>query len=151
MVFQRGVEIPHLVVLSPDAFIGRRIELSADYMVVGREQDCDVRFDDPRVSRTHAALQRRGNAVYVQDLGSSGGTFVNGSPAAMTPLRGGDAAMTPLRGGDAAVTPLRGGDAAVTPLRGGDAVTFATVQARFDAPNKAPRRPVSCPRRSPPG
>jgi pSer/pThr/pTyr-binding forkhead associated (FHA) protein len=46
---------------------------------VGREQTCDVRFDDPHVSRAHAALQRRGNRVYVEDLGSSGGTFVNGA------------------------------------------------------------------------
>jgi hypothetical protein len=104
MVFQQDAGIPHLVVLSPDTLVGRRIELSGDYMVVGREPACDVRFDDPHVSRTHAALQRRGNAVYVQDLGSSGGTFVNGSPAAMTELRG------------------------------GDVVTFATVQARFHTP-----------------
>jgi pSer/pThr/pTyr-binding forkhead associated (FHA) protein len=71
--------MPHLVVLAPDSDRGRRIPLDRDYLVVGREPACDVRFDDPGVSRTHAALQRRGNAVYVQDLGSSGGTFVNGA------------------------------------------------------------------------
>jgi pSer/pThr/pTyr-binding forkhead associated (FHA) protein len=103
MVFQQGAGVPQLVVLKPDELHGRRIELSGDYLVVGREPACDVQLDDPHVSRTHAALQRRGNAVYVQDLGSSGGTFVNESPAAMTELRG------------------------------GDVVRFATVQARFDA------------------
>jgi pSer/pThr/pTyr-binding forkhead associated (FHA) protein len=103
MVVQQGAGVPQLVVLKPEEIQGRRIELSGDYLVVGREPDCDVRFDDLHVSRKHAALQRRGNAVYVNDLGSSGGTFVNESPAAMTELRG------------------------------GDVVRFATVQARFDA------------------
>ena len=100
---QQSAAVPHLVVLAPDAISGRRIELSKDYLVVGREPTCDVRLDDPHVSRTHAALRRRGSAVYVQDLGSSGGTFVNGNPVTMTELLP------------------------------GDVVTFATVQARFDA------------------
>jgi pSer/pThr/pTyr-binding forkhead associated (FHA) protein len=73
--------MPHLVVLAPDSDRGRRIPLNRDYLVVGREPTCDVRFDDPCVSRTHAALRRRGNAVYVEDLGSSAGTFVNGATA----------------------------------------------------------------------
>lgn len=81
---------PHLVVLAPDSDRGRRIPLDRDYLVVGREQTCDVWFDDPHVSRTHAALQRRGNRVYVEDLGSSGGTFVNGAATAARELRAGD-------------------------------------------------------------
>ena len=72
-------------------------------MVVGREPTCDVHFDDPHVSRAHAALRRRGNAVYVQDLGSSGGTFVNGVAAT-----------------------------AARELHPGDIVAFANVKARFE-------------------
>jgi FHA domain len=78
MMRQDSGGLPHLVVLKPGSDRGRRIPLDRDYLVVGREQACDVRFDDPSVSRTHAALQRRGNMVYVEDLGSSAGTFVNG-------------------------------------------------------------------------
>ena len=99
-----GGEMPHLVVLAPDSYRGRRILLDKDYLVVWREPACDVRFDDPRVSRTHAALQRRGNAVYVEDLGSSAGTFVNG----------------------AATTAAR-------ELRVGDVLTFASVTARLES------------------
>src|SRR5580700_6266019 len=95
---------PHLVVLAPDSDRGRRIPLNRDYLVVGREQTCDVWFDDPHVSRTHAALQRRGNRVYVEDLGSSGGTFVNG----------------------AATTAAR-------ELHAGDVLTFASVRARLES------------------
>jgi len=100
---QPSAAVPRLVVLAPESFRGRRIELVTDYLTVGREPTCDVRLDDPHVSRTHAALQRRGDTVYVQDLGSSGGTFVNGSPAGRVALHH------------------------------GDVVTFAVVQARFEA------------------
>jgi hypothetical protein len=96
--------MPHLVVQAPDADRGRRIPLDKDYLVVGRGPTCDVRFDDPRVSRTHAALQRRGNTVYVADLGSSGGTFVNGAAAT-----------------------------ALHELRAGDVLTFAAVSARLES------------------
>jgi len=96
--------LPHLVVLRPGSDRGRRIPLDRDYLVVGREHTCDVLFDDPAVSRTHAALQRRGNTVYVEDLGSSAGTFVNG----------------------VAVT-------AVQELRAGDVLTFASVAARLES------------------
>jgi FHA domain len=101
---ESSASVPQLVVLSPDSCRGHRIELINDYLVVGRDPGCDVRLDDPHVSRTHAALQRRGTAVQVLDLGSSGGTFVNGYPA----------------------TTAR-------ELRPGDLVAFATVKARFDA------------------
>jgi FHA domain len=99
-----GGGMPYLVVVSPDCDRGRRIPLDRDYLVVGREQRCDVRFDDPQVSRTHAALQRRGTRVYVEDLGSSAGTFVNG----------------------AATTAAR-------ELHAGDVLTFASVTARLES------------------
>jgi hypothetical protein len=95
---------PNLVVLAPESDQGRRIPLNKDYMVVGRQQTCDVRFDDPQVSRSHAALRRRGNAVYVEDLGSSAGTFVNGVTA----------------------VPAR-------ELHAGDLLTFASVTARLES------------------
>jgi FHA domain len=82
--------VPQLVVLAPAALRGRRIELSGERMVVGREPGSDIRLDDRHVSRTHAAVSRRGNAVHVEDLGSSGGTFVNEAPATAGELRPGD-------------------------------------------------------------
>jgi pSer/pThr/pTyr-binding forkhead associated (FHA) protein len=100
---QPDAAVPRLVVLAPEALRGRQIELASEYMTVGREPTCDVRLDDPHVSRTHAALERRGGTVYVQDLGSSGGTFVNGAPARSAELHQ------------------------------GDVVEFATVRAQFEA------------------
>ena len=94
---------PCLVIVAPGAYRGRRFQLSGAYMVVGRDPMSDVYLDDRQVSRIHAALQRQGDEVYVQDLGSSGGTSVNG----------------------AAVTGAR-------ELCPGDIVAFAGVTARFE-------------------
>jgi hypothetical protein len=73
--------VPHLVVLAPEAYRGRRIQLVNECTVVGRGESSDVCFDDLYVSRAHAVLQRRGSAVYVRDLESSAGTLVNGTAA----------------------------------------------------------------------
>jgi pSer/pThr/pTyr-binding forkhead associated (FHA) protein len=100
----RVVEIrPHLTIVSPEAFSGRRFYLSGDDLVVGRDPASGIQIDEPHVSWIHAALRRRGQAVYVQDLGSSSGTFVNGLPVA-----------------------------AARVLLPGDVVAFAGVTARFE-------------------
>ena len=47
--------------------------------MVGREGATnDITLHDPKVSRIHARIVRRGNEVVIQDLHSRFGTFVNG-------------------------------------------------------------------------
>jgi uncharacterized membrane protein len=77
MDMQRNFGTPTLVVTSGGADLGRRIVMSHEQLVVGRDKSNDVRFDNPRVSRTHAVLRCRNGVVYVEDAGSSAGTFVN--------------------------------------------------------------------------
>jgi len=71
-------QTPYLVVETAGSAAGRRIDLTGGRLTVGRLPTCDVRFDDPAVSRTHAALWQQAGADYVEDLGSTAGTFVNG-------------------------------------------------------------------------
>lgn len=48
-------------------------------MVVGRGSASDVQIpDNLRISRTHARVQRQGDAFLVTDLGSANGTTVGG-------------------------------------------------------------------------
>lgn len=60
-------------------------------MIIGRELDCTVVIKSPNVSRYHAKILVAPNAIYVEDLNSSNGTFVNGRRIhARTPLGVGD-------------------------------------------------------------
>jgi hypothetical protein len=46
---------------------------------VGRDFDCDIVLADPTISGRHAVLDFREGAWWVEDLGSTNGTFVNGN------------------------------------------------------------------------
>ncbi len=70
---------------------GTTFELGPDVTTVGRGRGVDVALDDPSVSRLHAELVRRGEHVYVSDLGlSTNGTRVNGRPVGRRLLVDGD-------------------------------------------------------------
>jgi DNA-binding NtrC family response regulator len=47
-------------------------------LTIGRSSKCDIRIDDPSVSRQHALLRRDGGSIELRDLGSSNGVRVNG-------------------------------------------------------------------------
>lgn len=55
---------------------GQEIAVDRD-LLVGRHQSADVVLQAAEISRKHAALLLKDNALWVQDLGSSNGTFVN--------------------------------------------------------------------------
>ncbi|RMG26587.1 MAG: FHA domain-containing protein [Armatimonadetes bacterium] len=55
------------------------IEPEREY-TVGRDPECDLALSDATVSRKHAALRARTDGLFVEDVGSTNGTFVNGRP-----------------------------------------------------------------------
>jgi hypothetical protein len=54
------------------------INLPAGEVIIGRGPDCIVRIDDPVISRRHARLLVHEDAVWLEDLGSRNGCFLNG-------------------------------------------------------------------------
>lgn len=80
-----------LRILEPSARQGETYPLS-DELTVGRGGGCGVVLgEDHFVSTVHARLFRRGDDLFVEDLGSRNGTFVNGQIVqAPTRLRRGD-------------------------------------------------------------
>ncbi|HID88662.1 MAG TPA: DUF2662 domain-containing protein [Anaerolineales bacterium] len=69
---------------------GRHVDLVEPVVNIGRALDNDIILEDPRVSRHHAQLRRRFGRYVLYDLGSSGGTTVNGYPVQECVLQPGD-------------------------------------------------------------
>jgi hypothetical protein len=81
-----GVE-RELVTLTID---GRQQTISERSVVLGRSRECDVRVDDPNVSRRHAELRQEGATYWLVDLDSTNGTELNGTRVSRAKLSDGD-------------------------------------------------------------
>ncbi len=72
---------------------GQVVAVMAAGVVVGRGSDCDIRIDDPGVSRRHAEFRVLGEGVtadvVVVDLHSTNGTMVQGARVAQSPVHEG--------------------------------------------------------------
>lgn len=59
---------------------GRTTELAGRETVIGKERDSDcVITDNPTVSRHHARITASADGYYLEDLGSSNHTYIDGS------------------------------------------------------------------------
>jgi NADPH-dependent 2,4-dienoyl-CoA reductase/sulfur reductase-like enzyme len=56
---------------------GRRFPLVAELVSIGRDPKSTVALDDPGVSVLHAQISRYGTDLYLRDMGSRNGTWVN--------------------------------------------------------------------------
>ena len=84
---------PELVVEDSDILAPEtRFELRDGETSVGRSSGSNIVLkSDDYASGRHAQLTRHGGLLYVEDLGSTNGTFVNGrKTVGATPLRNGD-------------------------------------------------------------
>jgi predicted Zn finger-like uncharacterized protein len=71
------------VIAGPDA--GKMFAIEKPRVVIGREE-VDFALDDPEISRQHAAIEVSGANVFVLDLNSTNGTFVDESAITEAPL-----------------------------------------------------------------
>lgn len=67
--------------------IDHDIALTSDRAVIGRLKACDICLQDVNASREHAVVEREGAGWVLVDLGSTNGTYVNGSRVDRTRLR----------------------------------------------------------------
>jgi len=100
---KRLTPLPMFVVTSEGPLRGRILVVDDDELVLGRRENSDLLLPDPHVSRAHAVIRKSAGAVWLEDLGSTGGTAVNGEP-------------------------VTGSQA----LKHGDTVKFGTVETRFE-------------------
>ena len=100
---KRLTPLPMFVVTSEGPLRGRILVVDDDELVLGRREGSDLLLPDPHVSRAHAVIRKASGAVWLEDLGSTGGTAVNNEP-------------------------VTGSQA----IKHGDVVKFGTIETRFE-------------------
>ncbi len=80
---QRGA--PTQLVISEGANAGVAVRLAGESILLGRGADATIRLDDDYVSTRHARFVPHGEDWYVEDLGSTNGTYI-GSQRITTPM-----------------------------------------------------------------
>ena len=58
---------------------GEKAELAPGLVMIGRGADCQLVLDDDYVSTRHARVVAGESGLYIEDLGSTNGTYVNGA------------------------------------------------------------------------
>jgi pSer/pThr/pTyr-binding forkhead associated (FHA) protein len=69
---------------------GLEVILEQESTVIGRGRRADIVIVEPTISREHASLGFDGERFFVQDLGSTNGTHVNGGRTSRQDLKDGD-------------------------------------------------------------
>lgn len=73
-----GVVVPIRVRIRAIEFGQSRFVEAMSPIVIGRSSEAGLVLADAEVSRRHARLETEGGRIYVRDLGSRNGTFLNG-------------------------------------------------------------------------
>jgi diguanylate cyclase (GGDEF)-like protein len=82
-----------VVIYAPVASdLGRRHVLDREVITIGRDRENDIVLDSDSVSRRHARVEHREGRIFLTDLDSTNGTYVNddNEPVRDTQLRRGD-------------------------------------------------------------
>ena len=66
------------MIVSVDGVVIKEVQLTKDRTSLGRRPYNDIVIDNLAVSGEHAVLQMSGHEVYLEDLNSTNGTYVNG-------------------------------------------------------------------------
>ena len=66
------------MIVSIDGVVIKEVQLTKDRTTLGRRPYNDIVIDNLAVSGEHAVLQMMANEVYLEDLNSTNGTYVNG-------------------------------------------------------------------------
>ena len=70
---------PRVLTIAQGPQAGQSAELAGGVVLIGRSADCQLMLDDDYVSTRHARVVAGESGLYIEDLGSTNGTYVNGA------------------------------------------------------------------------
>src|SRR5688572_12339558 len=112
------------LIVNPGTPQAQEFVLKPGLNTLGRREDNDFTIADPSVSSAHCHLIVADGSVHLRDLGSTNGTFVNGTPVTEVDLRNGQE----LRFGG---VPIMFEGNGAPPQVGADTPTFAAPTGRL--------------------
>lgn len=132
------------MIVSIDGVVIKEVQLSKDRTSLGRRPYNDIVIDNLAVSGEHAVLQMSGNEVYVEDLNSTNGTYVNGKAVKKQLLQHSDTVEigkykisyvneTPNPAFDKTQVVGSGGNSGMAPLAAASAVVSAAIRVMSGA------------------
>ena len=74
---RRRGRTPRQLIVTQGALAGTRISLDARPILIGRADDSTLVLDDDYASTRHARISMQGDEWYVEDLGSTNGTYLD--------------------------------------------------------------------------
>ena len=78
------------MIVSIDGVVIKEVQLTKDRTTLGRRPYNDIVIDNLAVSGEHAVMQMSGAQVFLEDLNSTNGTYVNGKAIKKQQLQNGD-------------------------------------------------------------
>ena len=75
------------MIVSIDEVVIKEVQLTKDRTTLGRRPYNDIVIDNLAVSGEHAVIQMAGEQVFLEDLNSTNGTYVNARPSSVSSCR----------------------------------------------------------------
>lgn len=82
------------LILTLDGAVIREYEIDKDSISIGRKHGNDIQLDDITVSGRHALITQIDSSIFIDDLGSTNGTLLNGGRIVKSELKHGDTIQT---------------------------------------------------------
>lgn len=79
-ISERPVDQDAALVVIYGLELGRKYDLFKDEILIGRSSKAEIQVDQESISRNHACIANTRRGVFIKDLGSTNGTFVNDEP-----------------------------------------------------------------------
>ncbi len=135
------------MIVSIDGVVIKEVQLTKDRTSLGRRPYNDIVIDNLAVSGEHAVLQMSGTDVFVEDLNSTNGTYLNGKAVKKQQLNNGDTVeigkykikyvSEVVGAGFEKTMIIKAGSAGLVPPAGSAPVAAAVPAAGGAAPNAA--------------